>query len=812
MSTHTSASTFQPPTRTGRAQWSAWRLLELLAVLVLGISVIGLLCMRLGVFHAWQIWIMGFLATFAYAKLVPSERSLSENGPPIWHLFLVIAIALLFRLPGYDYQLGGQDQGIYTNMAAYLARTGGLKPIDMVFQGIANPDVRELYLKSNYQGPHYLLGIYGLGDGKLEFQFYHLFPVWLAMFGTILGEDNLVYALTFLSIVSILFFQRLAHAITGSAGAGLVAGVLLAVNPLHAFFSKFPVTEIPTLAFSLICFNFLLAYWKRAEAGGWRYLVISLVALMMLFMTRISGFMYLPLILAISLCSFLMGQENEKKKGFLLWSILATLLYALSVAYGLKWSATYAKDIYGLSFAPLLGERWPEFVLAATACAMAGWMAIGVLARRKTGRAMLLKAAGGLRFFLPLLILLFSLFAAWKAYKLGFTTAYSEHHWYGKVFGLANQGMKSIRSTSLVAAIVYLSPFLMLAFYAVLLRKQANATVTLILLFITCFYGYLAALQWILPYQPYYARYLVSEFVPYLLLFVVCTWAFAERGAVKRYTLMALVASGVWATVLSAQQIGKTEHEGVGPSIKRLVSHFDPRDLILIDKSMVGPTTHELKTSLVYTYGMNVATVTPNDIGDAAYVRRLGMPYHDVFYVGRSSTPPAGFVEVDAVDFLERGFCHGVSAPTKMCTRSDGQLMIYRRPRWQPPSPGEMAMEFSAMDSEIKTLVGRKEHRSLVADGRPGFVMYGPYRPLAAGKYSITVKGSSSTPFTLDMSANQGKQVAHRTQYPAAQDGKSGILAQFDFEQSESVEDLEVRILVPATSDIRIESYQILHR
>lgn len=814
MSTRIPASTFQTPgTSAGSAQWGAWRLLELLAVLVLAISVIGLVAMRMGIFHAWQIWICGFMATLAYAKWTPSTRLPDEDSPPIWHLLLIVAVALLFRLPAYTYQLGGQDEGIYTNMAAHLVRTGGLEPIDTIFRGIASPEVRDLYVQNNYQPKIYLPGIYALGEGKLEFQFYHLFPVWLAMFGAIFGLEHLAYALTFLSIVSLLFFQRLAHAITGSARAGLIAGLLLAVNPLHAFFSKFPVTEVPTLAFSLICFNFLLAYWNRSGiTGSRRYLAISLASLMMLFMTRVTGFMYLPLIFAVSVSALLMNKGDERKKGIFSWSILAVLLYAASIAYGLKWSTSYAKDIYMLSFAPLLGDKWLRLVLLALACAAAGWLAIGVMAQRENWRATLRSGANAIALALPVLLLVFSILAAWKAYKLGFTPAYADHPWYGKVFRLAQQGMQSVRSISLVAATMYVSPFLMLAFYALSVRRQASTANTLLLFFVTCFYGHLAVLQWVLPYQPYYARYLISEFVPYLLLFVVCAWALAGRGAVRRYTTAALLVSGVWATVLSAQQIGKMEHEGVAPSIERLVSHFDSGDIILVDRSMTEPITHEFKTALVYTYGMNVVTVGPQDIEEAGYARRLAMSYHDVFYVTRSTTPPPGFVEFDAVDFVEKNFCHGVSAPTEICTRSDSQLMVYRRPQWHPPSPGEVALEFSAVDREIKTLVGMKEGRALIAGGQPGFVMYGPYRPLAAGKYSIVVLGSARTPFNLDMSANQGKQVIYRAAYPMAQEPMSGTLARFEFELPESVGDLEVRISVPEASDIRIEGYRILYR
>lgn len=795
-----------------KARFTAWRGLELLAVLSVCVSAVGLVAMRLGFFQAWQIWIIAFLSTYAYAKSTHADESSGVEGPPAWHFVLVIAVALLFRLAPYIYQFGGQDQGIYTNMAAHLMHTGGLRPFDTVLAGISATDVRDAYLQSNYRPGSYLPGIYSV-DGGLEFQFYHLFPVWLAMFGSILGVENIGYALTFLSLVSLLFFQRLAHVITGSPKAGLVAGLLLAVNPLHAFFSKFPVTEVPTLAFSSISFTFLALYWRAPEgASKKRYLVLSLAGLAMLFMTRISGFMYLPLLLSVMFLALLHDRHSEKRQALVLWAMGASALYAASVAYGLKWSGAYSRDIYALSFAPILGAHWQGILAAIVCVVMLCWLTVWVLAWEESRRLWARRVVGRLMILLPLAIAGATALAIWKAYKLGYTDAYAGHLWYDSRFRLSHGGVKALRSVSLIASIFYISPLMLLAFYAACAKLRFSPISAVLLVFVSGIYAHVAILQWVLPYQPYYARYLVSEFVPYMILFVVVVWASLGPGSLRRFITFAFAFSGLWATGLSAMQIGKNEHDGIAQSLARLTSHLDARDIVFLDASLTAPATPTLKTALIYTYGLHVVTASQEDLGKASYGRGLARRYHDVFYVSRSSVAPAGFAELDSVGFDAPSYCHGVSPPMRLCRHGDNRLILYKRVTVPPPSPGEIALEFAAGSPEVLTLVGTVSNGMLAADGRQGFIMYGPYQPLSAGKYSIFLSGSASTPFTLDISAGKGVKKIASHDYPRAQDSAANRLANVEFELQNPVDDLEVRVYVKAGSDIKIAGYSIVHR
>lgn len=658
---------------TGRLDPS--RLLELVAVLVLSVSAIALFSARLGFFQAPQAWLAALAMTWLYSRLTPRQRSLPSSAP-WWHLAAVVAVGLFFRLTPYTYVMGGQDQGVYANMAMELVRTGGLQPADAVLHQLTGPAL-DLYRQANYQPTIYLPGVYST-DGGLQFQFYHLFPVWLALLGDIFGPKGAGYSLTLLSIVSLLFFQRLAHVLSGEARVGLVAGLLLAVNPLHAFFSKFPVTEVPALAFSTIAFAFLCSYWRAPDGTAQRrYLGISVVAMAMLFMTRITGFMYMPIVLAIAVVSLLFVPDATKRRQLVMWALVVSVLYALSVVYGLKWSNVYAKDIYQLAFAPLFGQRW-RVVLGLMICLVAlGWLVVWYLSRHSPVDEYMRRCvlAGGR--LLPVLALILATVAVYKAYRLGYTDAYALDPNMGKRFGLSHQGLRSVFSVSLMASATYLSPFILLAFFVASFRAFAYPLLNVLLVFVVCFLAYVTVMQWNLPYQPYYARYLVSEFVPYLILFVVCVWSASAQGVLRKTLAGALVLGGLWGTLLSAQQIGKHEHDGVIDSLDRIAAHVDHGDLVLVDKKLRMPLIHELKTPLVFTYGLNVATVDESGL-DERYLEEATGAYDDIYLISQDPVLPDRFVKTDSIHFTEPVFDHGVTPPTRTILRSDTALNISR--------------------------------------------------------------------------------------------------------------------------------------
>lgn len=653
------------------------RALELSAVLIIATSAVGLVAARLGVFDAPPIWMAGFLATTLYHRLTVRSTSQLAESVPLWHIAVVLIVGLLFRLTPDAYILGGQDQGVYVNMGMHLARTGGLVPLDEVLARITDPAVRDIYRVSNYT-PVFLPGVYAEGPG-LTFQFYHLFPVWLALFGDGLGPAAAVYASTFFSLVSLLFFQRLAHQLTGSARAGLFAGVLLAVNPLHAFFSKFPVTEVPTLAFSLIAFVFLLAFWEHRDKGATRFVAISAAAMLMLFMTRITGFMYMPFVTFIVLLALIFESNPATRRALLWWAWAVAGAYAISVFYGLKWSAPYVRDIYAAAFGSVLGQRWQLILMPLAAAGLASLAVLWWLVLRGSPLIVRLRGPiGSSMVLLPVAAVLAAIWGAYNAYRLGFTDFYAGDPWLDQKFDLSHRGWKSVLSTSLGAFALYLSPFMLAAFFLATFRRKAPPVLSALMFFAVCFFGIAMVVTWKVYYHPYYARYLLSELLPYAILLIITVWASAPKGSM-RVSLGALLAlGGIYTAVLSAAQLGKSEHEGVAASIDKLTSRFDFGDLVLVDRELGLPPANELKTTLMFTKGFKVATVSGADLLSAAYLSELGLTFDESYLLTRRAGAIKGFVEIDVVHFTERAFAHGAAPPVSVWPRIDSTLRVMK--------------------------------------------------------------------------------------------------------------------------------------
>jgi hypothetical protein len=283
--------------------------------------------------------------------------------------------------------------------------------------------------------------------------------------------------------------------------------------------------------------------------------------------------------------------------------------------------------------------------------------------------------------------------AAWKAYQLGFTNRYADDPFLGPRYRLAGEGWRGVAGSSLVASAQYLCPLLFLTFLLLLLRRWREPRIEAVALFISGFFLHFALLEWVLPYQPYYARYLASEFVPYIIVFVVCAWAFTAPGPLKATLRWVLLISGIYAAALSAAQIGKNENDKAYESIARVAAPVDDGDLLLIDTERIGGfAVSELKTPLVYTFGRQVVDVSRSSLADPAYLTSLRTSYGDVYLVSCAAVPPAGFTPVDALPFKVLAYRHGIQAPLETFWRIDTRLYLYKLERLEVP-PGTR-MEF----------------------------------------------------------------------------------------------------------------------
>lgn len=108
--------------------------------------------------------------------------------------------------------------------------------------------------------------------------------------------------------------------------------------------------------------------------------------------------------------------------------------------------------------------------------------------------------------------------------------------------------------------------------------------------------------------------------------------------------------------------------------------------------------------------------------------------------------------------------------------------------------------------------VGAVENGALVGSGKPGFLMYGPYVPFAAGSYTVTIKGrietlAAGTEARFDSVSARGNTGHGKFVRKAA-----GDIGSFDIVVDKPVADLEIRAWVPNGSKVVIESYEVVRK
>lgn len=86
------------------------RVYHVTAVFVVVTSLVGLVAALAGVFHATQVLLLSLLLTGALAWKTRLRDALRGRIVPRWsHVLLLIVVTLFFRLPAYNYVLGGQE-------------------------------------------------------------------------------------------------------------------------------------------------------------------------------------------------------------------------------------------------------------------------------------------------------------------------------------------------------------------------------------------------------------------------------------------------------------------------------------------------------------------------------------------------------------------------------------------------------------------------------------------------------------------------------------------------------------------------------
>ena len=131
------------------------------------------------------------------------------------------------------------------------------------------------------------------------------------------------------------------------------------------------------------------------------------------------------------------------------------------------------------------------------------------------------------------------------------------------------------------------------------------------------------------------------------------------------------------------------------------------------------------------------------------------------------------------------------------------------------PAPVDRLSKKVVSDAvQFQPEAARVDGDALASTGMPGFVMFGPYIPLAPGNYHVTVHGSipaiePGAQVRFDVVSGAATDI-HGEQVVTIAAPDAASIASFDIAVPQGVTDLEVRAQVTEGVDMRIDSYQVV--
>jgi hypothetical protein len=655
-------------------------IVRLLVTVVPVASLAGVVLLLCNAFTPQRALLIGavFASLTAHRLAIPGFERWPATGRAL--LGVVLVFAVLVRLPPALYLQGGQDQGIYVAMAAHFAETGSLDIVDDLRARLHDPASLQRYDANNAGGGLYQPGMYtdAATPGHYIFQFYPVHPLWMAIFGGMFGLEHAALSQIFFALVSLLFAALLAERLTSDWRAGLLYAALLAVLPLHVFFSKFPISEMPTLAFALVGW-FALSCFHETSSRNPRpiWLVIAVLCFIALFCTRISGFTYLPVVLVGALLTHLYVDDARVRRQWAMCWAFVVIGYVISVGYGLTYSYPYSHDIYTMGLGERLYAQLQILLPVLALVAVTPFLLTLAPQRRMRLREALSSAwIGGQRWIGILFIALVALGLA-RAGLLAFTDHYQGNPWYDIRWHASHGGMEAWRQGSLYVAAAQLSPFIALLVFFSLWQPGRSGARVLLVTMLLAMTAYTALVQWFVPYQYYYARYQLSELIPYALLVVVVRgheWWHWPR--IRSGLIAALVLSGAYFSWYTWPLVGFREGDGAHESLTRIADHLDSNDVLLFDQyATLNP--HEIVTPLRFFFGKYVYTFSDHS-RVLEIVHDLTGSFGDIYLATSRGTPaPAGFVLVEDTLFRESVMAHSIAIPRASTSGAD-LLAIYR--------------------------------------------------------------------------------------------------------------------------------------
>ncbi len=243
-----SAGWMTPKTRPGKA-WTAFLLGG-----PLFLAPMALLMADFGIFSTARLWTPVSLWAFSGGWRLRRLLHLPFHKSILLGLGLYLALGfLLFGRP-HTYLYGGWDPGEYVSTSARVVRTGALRYVEPFWQSM--PGILEETFMRNTDLPRPTLHagylVLDRETGEMVPDYFHLYPVWLALFTAGGGIPAAYIGQTALALLAPLLMFVCLREIFGALRAVLATAALCA-NPAMLYFARFPSSELLSMSLVFAC-------------------------------------------------------------------------------------------------------------------------------------------------------------------------------------------------------------------------------------------------------------------------------------------------------------------------------------------------------------------------------------------------------------------------------------------------------------------------------------------------------------------------------------------------------------------------------
>ena len=302
---------------------------------ILPLGAFGLILALLGLFSLYSLLLCmivtaGAVCIASKSFANPAAVIKKPEKTDLLILAFILIAAFLVGRP-FEYIFGGWDPGVYVNTGVNTARTGSLVIHDKLLETLPEQD-QELFahprnkLIQKYSG----FPIANAETGTIIPYFYHLYPVWIAIFSSLGRIDFALNVNIFFGLLCIAAIFCMVKEYFGREPA-FIAAFLLAVNVAQLWHMRFPTTEILAQFLFMSGIYALGKFLGNQSRENTYFGILAALCLAEAAFTRISSvFVILPI-----LVFFALSAPNGKNTGARWFLVTLAVLLGLCLLYNL---------------------------------------------------------------------------------------------------------------------------------------------------------------------------------------------------------------------------------------------------------------------------------------------------------------------------------------------------------------------------------------------------------------------------------------------------------------------------------------------